>query len=60
MMSIHALNQLIPVYSSPIVTVNMLSTGDIHYGYSDIVAKLQIAEKHLRILLEDSSGKTTS
>ncbi|MGP1923605.1 MAG: hypothetical protein ACTS73_01205 [Arsenophonus sp. NEOnobi-MAG3] len=30
MMSIHVLKELIPVYPANIITVNMLSTGDIH------------------------------
>ncbi|MGP1924255.1 MAG: hypothetical protein ACTS73_04960 [Arsenophonus sp. NEOnobi-MAG3] len=52
MISIHALKQLISLCPPNILTVNILSAVDIHYGYSDIVAKSPIAGKHLTILVE--------
>ncbi|MGP1923968.1 MAG: hypothetical protein ACTS73_03340 [Arsenophonus sp. NEOnobi-MAG3] len=52
MISIYLLKQVISLHSAYIVTVKMLSGRDIHYGYSDIIAKSPIAEKHLTVLLE--------
>ncbi len=57
MILIYTLKKLILLYLDHIVTVKISTTVEIHYGYSDIIAKSTIAEKRLTKLTRTPMAK---
>ncbi len=57
MISIYTLKKLILFYPDYIVTMNMLFTGEIYNGYSNIITKSTIAENHLTKLTRSPIAK---
>ncbi|MGP1958856.1 MAG: hypothetical protein ACTS7E_02470 [Arsenophonus sp. NC-CH8-MAG3] len=60
MISIYALKEVILVYSTHIIiTLNMVSSEDIHNVTEISLQNPPITGKHVTILLEGDSGETT-